>query len=262
MIILILILLLIFGAPLYTILLGSTLYSYQSADLPLLIIPYELFGMSSIPMLMALPLFTYAGYILAATEAPKRLVYLSSNALRYIPSNLTLLSLLLAAFFAAITGSSGITIIAFGGLLFAMLNEKYSEDFSLGFITTSGGIGLLFAPSVPMILYAIIAGVPVYEFFYSGILPGLFIMLLFYGYSILCAKKLPVAEKINYDIDKDKSIATYLEAILPLLILLAIYTGSLAIPEVAAMTLLYVVVVEYFFSREINVKQMLACLEE
>ena len=262
MIIIALIILLILGAPLYTLLLGGTYYSYTSADIPVLIIPYELFGMSTIPMLMALPLFTYAGYLLAATDAPKRLVYLSTHALKLIPSNVTFLSLIFAAFFAAITGSSGITIIAFGGLLLTMLNDQYSESFSLGFITTSGGIGLLFAPSVPMILYAIIAGVPVYDFFYSGILPGLFIMLLFYGYSFFCTKSSNDIRKFDHKIEKGKFLPMILEILLPAFVLIGVYTGFLAIPEVAAITLLYVIFVEFILSKELNLKLMFQCLEE
>jgi C4-dicarboxylate transporter DctM subunit len=147
-------------------------------------------------------------------------------------------------------------------LLLTMLNDQYSESFSLGFITTSGGIGLLFAPSVPMILYAIIAGVPVYDFFYSGILPGLFIMLLFYSYSFLCIKKSTDRPEFEYKIEKGKSLPMILEILLPLFVLTAIYSGFLAIPEVAAITLLYVIFVEFMLSKELNLKLMFHCLEE
>ncbi|NDH50005.1 MAG: TRAP transporter large permease subunit, partial [Proteobacteria bacterium] len=139
MIFLLFLLLFIIGAPIYSLIAGMTLTSYSEAEIPLVVIILEFFNMSNIPMLLALPLFTLTGYLLAKSEAPKRLIYFSSTFFKLIPNNLIFLSLFLAIFFGAITGSSGITIIAFGSLLYSLLNDRFSDNYLYGFITTSGG---------------------------------------------------------------------------------------------------------------------------
>lgn len=138
------------GTPLFIVIAaGGLLFLYSNGiDFSAMII--ELYKLAHTPMLVALPLFSLAGYILAASKAPNRLVRLSNALLGWLPGGLAIIALIVSAFFTALTGATGLTIIALGGLLFPALKaDNYPEKFSLGLITTSGTLGLLFPPVYP-----------------------------------------------------------------------------------------------------------------
>lgn len=263
MIFLLFLLLFIIGAPIYSLIAGMTLTSYSEAEIPLVVIILEFFNMSNIPMLLALPLFTLTGYLLAKSEAPKRLIYFSSTFFKLIPNNLIFLSLFLAIFFGAITGSSGITIIAFGSLVYSLLNDRFSDNYLYGFITTSGGLGLLFAPSLPMILYAIIAEIPVYDFFRFAIIPGTVLIVIFYLHSIFLSKGSIQNRDLNIKAPKNnKNIAMWLEVFLPIAVVITIYNGLLAITEIAAFAVLYIFIVEFFISKDLKKEDLIIAVQE
>src|SRR5512139_2489905 len=172
------------GTPLFIVIAASGLLSLylEGIDPSALII--ELYKLAHTPSLPALPLFALAGYILAASHAPRRLVRLSNAVLGWLPGGLAVIALLVSAVFTALTGATGLTIIALGGLLFPALQlQKYPEKFSLGLLTTSGTLGLLFPPSFPLILYGIVAQVNIDLLFLAGILPGLLMVFLLSLYS-------------------------------------------------------------------------------
>src|SRR5690606_9392230 len=146
-------------------------FSREGIDLSVLAI--EFFGIAETPVLVAIPLFTFAGFLLSEGQAPQRLVRLSQALLGWLPGGLAMVSLAVCALFTAFTGAAGVTIIALGALLYpALVQAGYSQRFSLGLVTTSGSLGLLFAPSLPLILYGIVAEAPIDDLFLAGILPG------------------------------------------------------------------------------------------
>ena len=171
-----LILMAIFGAPLFTVIAASAMLGYQGEGIDLMAIAIEVLGIATMPMLSAIPLFTFAGYLLSESNAPQRLVRLTDALLGWMPGGLALVALAACAFFTAFTGASGVTIIALGAILYpALKQDGYPDNFNLGLVTTSGSLGLLFAPSLPLILYGVVAEVSIDNLFRAGVLPGLLI---------------------------------------------------------------------------------------
>ena len=252
--ILILIILCIIGTPLFTIIAANAMYGYASQEIDLMAIVIEIIGISDMPFLSAIPLFTLSGYLLSESNAPKRLVALTDVFLGWMPSGLAIVSILACALFTAFTGASGVTIIALGAILYPALKEDgYSDKFNLGLITTSGSLGLLFAPSLPLILYGVIAEVSIDNLFKAGILPGLMMIILlsFYSFSVN-AKNSKSGKPFNLK----KALITLKECAweipLPFLVLGGIYSGFFAISEAAALTALYVFIVEVVILKEIK----------
>ncbi len=252
--ILILIILCIIGTPLFSVIAASAILGYASQEIDLMAIVIEIIGISDMPFLSAIPLFTLSGYLLSESNAPKRLVALTDVFLGWMPSGLAIVSILACALFTAFTGASGVTIIALGAILYPALKEDgYSDKFNLGLITTSGSLGLLFAPSLPLILYGVIAEVSIDNLFKAGILPGLMMIILlsFYSFSVN-AKNSKSGKSFNLT----KALITLKECAweipLPFLVLGGIYSGFFAISEAAALTALYIFIVEVVILKEIK----------
>ena len=252
--IIILIILCIIGTPLFCVIAASAMLGYASQEIDLMAIVIEIIGISDMPFLSAIPLFTLSGYLLSESNAPKRLVALTDVFLGWMPSGLAIVSILACALFTAFTGASGVTIIALGAILYPALKEDgYSDKFNLGLITTSGSLGLLFAPSLPLILYGVIAEVSIDNLFKAGILPGLMMIILlsFYSFSVN-AKNSKSGKSFNLT----KALITLKECAweipLPFLVLGGIYSGFFAISEAAALTALYIFIVEVVILKEIK----------
>ena len=252
--ILILIILCIIGTPLFSVIAASAMLGYASQEIDLMAIVIEIIGISDMPFLSAIPLFTLSGYLLSESNAPKRLVALTDVFLGWMPSGLAIVSILACALFTAFTGASGVTIIALGAILYPALKEDgYSDKFNLGLITTSGSLGLLFAPSLPLILYGVIAEVSIDNLFKAGILPGLMMIILlsFYSFSVN-AKNSKSGKSFNLR----EALITLKECAweipLPFLVLGGIYSGFFAISEAAALTALYIFIVEVVILKEIK----------
>ncbi|MBT5375246.1 MAG: TRAP transporter large permease subunit, partial [Nitrospinaceae bacterium] len=173
------------GVPLFAIIGLSALVSFYNAEIDPAAIFIELYRVASNPSLIAIPLFTFSGFVLAHGKTPERLARISQSILRDMRGGIPLAILIACAFFTALTGASGVTIIALGGLLYPLLiKEKYGENFSLGLITSSGSLGLLFPPSLPLILYGLVAQVSVDQLFIAGIVPGLIMILIVSAFAI------------------------------------------------------------------------------
>ena len=158
----VLVLLAILGAPLFAIIATSAMLGFQREDTDLMNMALELLSIADMPFLAAIPMFTFAGYLLSESNAPQRLVRMTGALLGWMPGGLALVSLAACAFFTAFTGASGVTIIALGAILYpALQHDGYGDKFSLGLVTSSGSLGLLFAPSLPLILYGVIAEVSI-----------------------------------------------------------------------------------------------------
>ena len=153
-----LIVLALLGAPLFAVIASSAMLGFASEDTDLSVIGIEIYRLAETPVLLAIPLFTFAGYLLGESKAPARLVRLTNALLGWLSGGLAIVSLAACALLTAFTGASGVTIVALGALLYPALKEAhYPERFSLGLVTTSGSLGLLFAPALPLILYGVVA---------------------------------------------------------------------------------------------------------
>ena len=178
------------GTPIFCVFGAAALLGWYTEGTSISVVGTDIFRLSGNFVLVTIPMFTYAGYLLGESGAPQRLVKLSRAFFGLIPGGLAVVSIVACSLFTALTGASGITIAALGSLLLpALLHDKYSESFSLGLVTTGGSLGLLFAPSVPLIIYGVITETPVSDMFIAGVIPGL--MMLF----ILCAFSIFVAER-------------------------------------------------------------------
>ena len=174
-----LLILTILGAPLFAIIATSAMIGLRSEDTDLMNLAVDILGIADLPFLVAIPLFTFAGYLLSESNAPKRLVRMTSSLLGWMPGGLAVVSLAACAFFTAFTGGSGVTIIALGAILYpALKRDGYGDRFNLGLVTTSGSLGLLFAPSLPIILYGVVSEVPIDKLFLAGILPGMLMLVM------------------------------------------------------------------------------------
>jgi len=247
-------LLALFGVPLFIVIGAFTLFFYKTSGSAPAGMFIELYSIATFPTLIAIPLFTFAGYMLAESNSPKRIINLTSALFGWMPGGLAIVSLCACAFFTAFSGASGVTIIALGGLLFPMMiKEQYHEKFSLGLLTTSGSLGLLFPPSLPIILYSMIAGTSLDSMFLAGILPGLLLLILLSLFSVYKNKDL----RQNQTPFSPKTVLSALmgalgEIPIPLIVIIGIYGGFITPTEASAVIAVYVFIIEVFFYRDLN----------
>jgi len=247
-------LLILFGAPIFVIISGLSLFLFFSSQIDSSAMIIEMYRIATTPILVAIPLFTFAGYLLSESGAPKRLIRLSDALLGWLPGGLSIIALFACAIFTALTGATGLTIIALGGILFpALIQGRYPEKFSLGLLTTSGTLGLLFPPSLPLILYAIVAKVGIDQLFLAGILPGILLVILLSAFSI---QKAALSEIPRTKFNLSEVFRALWEMIwefpLPVVVLGGIYSGYFVISEAAAITAIYVLFVEVVIYRDIK----------
>ena len=253
-IVLVLVILVLIGAPLFSIIGTISMLGFFSQDIDTAAVIVELYRLASQPVLLAIPLFTVAGYFLAESKAPQRIVELAHALIGWMPGGLAIVVLMSCAIFTAFTGGSGITIVALGGLVFPILiAEKYSEKFALGLVTTSGSLGLLFPPSLPIILYGTFAEVSIDNLFRAGIVPGFLLVFVLAVYSIRQGAVLHI-ERHPFDAKKIwnalKNVAW--EIPLPPFIIGGIYGGYFTATEAAAVTAFYVFIVEVFIYKDLK----------
>ena len=249
-----LVLLALFGSPLFAVIGAFALFGFAAAGTDTSAVIIELYRIASTPNLIAIPLFTFAGFMLAESRSPQRLVNLAKALFGWLPSGLAIVVLVTCAFFTAFTGASGVTIVALGGLLYPiLLNERYTERFSLGLVTTSGSLGLLFPPSLPIILYGLVAEVSIDKMFTAGVLPGFLLIAVLATYSVFAGKRARVPRTAF-------SIPALLQALrgaiwelpLPFIIVGGIYGGFITATEAAAVTAFYVLIMEVFLYRDLK----------
>ena len=248
------------GAPLFIVILAAAMLGFYVSDIPLTVITIEVYRLVDTPLLLALPLFTLSGYLLAESNLSSRLVRVTKSFLGWMPGGLAIVAYVTCAFFTAFTGASGVTIVAVGALLLpALVEGGYRERFSLGLVTTSGSLGLLLAPSLPLILYGVIVqqmDLPepftLQELFIAGVFPALLMITLLSAYSIWAS---PDAALQRQPFDKEDAWQAITdmrwELPLPLIVLGGIYSGFFAVSEAAAVTAFYVLIVEVLIYREV-----------
>lgn len=247
-VVILLVLLALLGAPLFTIIGTLALYGFSSVDTDASAVIIELYRIADSAPLVAIPLFTFAGYMLAESKSPRRLVALAQALVGWIPGGIAFVVLTTCAFFTAFTGASGVTIVALGGLLFpVMMDQKYPERFSLGLVTASGSIGLLFPPSLPIILYGLIAAVSIDQLFVAGALPGLLLVGVLMLYALRVTSKANVPKvRFSWSALRVAVRESQWEIPLPFIVIVGIYGGFFTAIEAAAITAFYVFVVEVF----------------
>ncbi|MBV1869720.1 MAG: TRAP transporter large permease subunit [Gammaproteobacteria bacterium] len=253
------------GAPLFAVILAAAMLGFHAQEVPLSVITIELYRITDTPLLSALPLFTFTGYLLAEGNTSSRIVRLTSAFFGWMPSGLALVSLLTCAFFTAFTGASGVTIVAIGALLLpALTKAQYSERFSLGLVTTSGSLGLLLPPSLPLILYGIIAQqmgygeeVQIKTLFLAGLMPAALMILMLALYSFWANRDNPAPlTPFSWGEAWDALKEARWEIPMPIFVLGGIYGGYFAVSEAAAATALYVLIMELFLYKEITPKEL------
>ena len=264
---LILIGLALLGMPLFAVIAAGALYGFHTQEIDLAVVAIEINRLATIPVLLAIPLFTFAGYLLGESKAPQRLVRVTNAFLGWFPGGLAVVAIMACALFTAFTGASGVTIVALGALLYPALKEaQYPSNFNLGLITTSGSLGILFAPSLPLILYAVVAQqlsldqpISVDDLFLAGIFPGLLMLAVLSGWAMYVRKRSGGIAPTTRFTARECGLALR-EAIweipFPFLLLGSIYTGLLAVSEAAALTVVYVFIVEVLIYREIPLREL------
>jgi C4-dicarboxylate transporter DctM subunit len=258
LLILVALLLMFLGAPLFTVFSGLTLFLLFSAHIDSSAMIIEMYRIATTPILIAIPLFTFAGYLLSESKAPRRLIGLTDAFLGWLPGGLSIIALITCSAFTALTGATGLTIIALGGILLpALLQGKYPEKFSLGLVTNSGTLGVLLPPSLPIIIYAIVSKVQINQLFLAGLLPGILMVTLLSAFSVqkAIAAEVPRTRFQASRVSKAVREAMW-ELPLPVVVLGGIYSGYFAVSEAAAITAAYVFLVEVVIYRDIKWREL------
>lgn len=253
------------GAPLFALIAAVALIGFHFAGQEGVAVAVEFYRLADMPALIAIPLFTLAGYLLAESRAPQRMVRVTNALLGWLPGGLAIVAVIACAMFTAFTGATGVTIVALGAVLYpALMQQKYGEKFSLGLLTASGSLGLILVPSMPLILYGVVAQqfnttppITIDALFKAGVLPCALMVVLLSIYSIWHAHRVGV---VREKVSGKELVAALRDAAwdlpLPFVILGGIYSGKLAASEAAAATALYVLVVTVLIRREIPLAKL------
>jgi tripartite ATP-independent transporter DctM subunit len=268
---LIVLLLAALGMPLFAVIAAIALLGFHFAGTDLVAVAVEYYRLGDKPGLIAIPLFTLAGYLLGESGTPQRLVRLSMSLLGWLPGGLAIVAIIACAFFTAFTGASGMTIVAVGAFLFpALVKAGYPQRYSLGLVTSSGSLGLLFAPSLPLILYGFVAGqlnttppVTMKDLFLAGLLPGGLMILLLSLHAMWTGRHI-ARDAARFDARELWAAVREAkwELPLPLIVLGGIYSGKFAASEAAAVTTLYVLIVTVLIKKEISFGKLPALMAE
>lgn len=248
------------GAPLFTIIGGSAmLLFFFVADGSMTAVIVEISRLANAPGIIAIPLFIFAGFIFAESRASTRMIKVSDALLGWLPGGLAVVTAIVCTVFTAMTGGAGVTIIACGGLLLpALIKNKYSEDFSLGFITSSASSGILFVPSLPIIIYGMVAHTDISQLFIAGIVPGLFIMGLLAAYGIFYGTKMRL-KTTPFSVTHLMNALWEIKWMLPLpfVVIGGIYAGFITVSEAASVSVVYALVTECLIYREVPLKNLI-----
>lgn len=248
----------ILGAPLFVVLGGIGYLLFAAAGNPTTSIPYAAYSMLTDTSIVAIPLFTVAGFLLSESKASDRLVRFFKAAFGWMPGGVAIMAILVCTFFTTFTGASGVTILALGALLAVALGKSgYEKKFNEGLLVGSGSVGLLFPPSLPIIIYGVVAGVSIKKMFVGGILPGFVMIAALVGFSIYYASK----NKIKREPFKLKEILSTAresiwELLLPVVILLAFFGGITNLMESAALAVIYALIIEVAIHKDLKIKDL------
>jgi len=254
-----------FGAPIFAVLGGAAVLLFMHDGVTPATVLIETYALSVSPTLPAIPLFTLAGFLLAEGAASARLLRVFRAWFGWIPGGTAVVCAVLCTFFTAFTGGSGVTILAVGGVLFpALLREGYRDRFSLGLLTTSGSLGLLLPPSLPLILYGVVAQVPIEDLFIGGLLPGVLLTAMIGGWGVRegVIERTP-RHPFRLEEARASLWAAKWELAMPILVVVAMFSGVATAVEAAALTACYALVVQTVVHRDLaSVRQVLRVFVE
>ena len=253
----------LFGLPLFVImgLLASICYLTVSGESMMVVIG-DIFYAADKEILLAIPLFVLAGQIMTKGSISQRLINVARSATSGLKGGMGVAAVFACAIFAAISGSSPVTLIAIGSIMYpALLQAGYSKKLSMGVLSTGGTLGIIIPPSIPMIVFAIMAGVSVVDLFKAGIGPGIVLVILLGGFMIYSAPKSSVGKfsLSEFWVELKKGVFSLL---MPLIILGGIYSGFFTATESAAVAVVYAVIVELFIHREVSMKKLIPVFSE
>lgn len=260
----VLFLLALVGVPLFAVIALGAMVGFHQEGLNASLVMMEFQRIAELPILVALPLFTAAGVLLAHSRTPERLVDLSRAALGWLPGGLAVLGLVLFSLMTAFTGASGITVVALGSLMFpALLQAGYPDRFALGLVTTGSSLGVLFAPSLPLILYAVLAQqiapgqqVRIEDLFLAGLLPGLLMLGALAAYTAIAQRGVAAPGRDARPALLPSLKAAAWELPLPFVVLAGIYSGTLLVIEAAVVTTAWVLVSLVLIRRDIPLRAL------
>ena len=250
------------GAPVFTAMGGIALVLFFKDAVPVSAVPAEIYRLIASPTLPAIPLLTACGYVLAESRASSRLVRFFRALFGWMPGGVAVMVAAVCALFTTFTGGSGVTIIALGGLVYPMLREEgYSEGFSLGLVTAAGSLGLLFPPSLPVILYSVVAGsremsAPADQLYLAGLLPGLLLVVLVALYGIWAGVRSGAPrQRFAWGELGRSAWAAKWELLLPVVVVALFLSGLTSLVETAAAALLYAILVEWLLTRDLRLRR-------
>ncbi len=274
MIAILLVLLALIGVPLFAVIAIGAIAGYLSVELDPVLVALEFQRIGELPVLVALPMFTFAGVLLAESRTPQRLVDLTQATLGWLPGGLAILGLVMFSLMTAFTGASGITVIALGSLMLpALIQAGYQRRFALGMVTTGSSLGVLFAPSLPLILYAVVAqqvapgqGISVDDLFLAGLFPGLLMIVLLAGWA-MWQRRDSLASGHATASEPVPPLASSLRAILwelplPFVVLGGIYSGWLLVTEAAVVTAVWLLISLVLIRREVSLIRLPGIISE
>ena len=252
-----LVLIALVGAPLFVVLGAGGIFASLATDLSPDLLIIEMNRLAATPSMIAIPLFILAGVTMSTGGAPRRLVAFYRAAFGWLPGGLAIVSLTACAFFTMFSGASGVTILALGGLLYPILKqEHYRENFSLGLLTTSGSLGLLFPPSLAILVFGIVADVSIDKLFLAGLVPGMLLLAMLSVYSVYQGRRFHVP---RHDFHPHRVLVTAKacgwDLMLPVFLVGGILGGFVSITEAAAFTATYVLFAECVIYRELSLRK-------
>ncbi len=260
LIVLVVLFLVLVGTPLFAVVGGAAMFCFAFiSDIRMAVVIGEMWKIANAPGIVAIPLFVFAGYIFAESNTSKRLVDLSRSVLGWLPGGLGIVTVIACTIFTAMTGASGITIVAIGGLLMpALISENYGEGFSLGLVTSGGTIGVLFIPSLPIIIYGLIGRADISQLFTGGIIPGIMIVIMLSIYLAYYGIK-NKTPKIPFSFKLLLSSLNASKWELPVVVIVigGIYGAIITVGEAATVTAVYAVAVECFIYREVSFSKLI-----
>ncbi|MEM1247194.1 MAG: TRAP transporter large permease subunit [Acidobacteriota bacterium] len=244
----------VLGGPIFVAIGGAAAFLFLADGIPAAAIPVETYRLAVSPTLAAIPLFTLTGFLLAEGKASERLLEVFRALFGWIPGGTAVVCAVVCAFFTVFTGGSGVTILALGGLLFqALQSDRYGERFSLGLLTASGSLGLLFPPALPLILYGIVAEISISDLFVGGLIPGLVLLGLISAWGVREGLRAG-AQRTEFDLGRAGAAVwkAKWELLLPVVILVSIFGGFATILESSAVAAFYAFVIQVFVHRDVK----------
>ncbi|MDR3336976.1 MAG: TRAP transporter large permease subunit [Treponema sp.] len=247
------------GTPLFVVIGGLALILLEASGGEIEVVVNQIYTALTQSSIIAIPLFTLTGFLLSESKAGERLVVAFRNLFAWVPGGMIIATVIICAFFTSFTGASGVTILALGGILFSILSEhsKYSEKFSIGLLTSVGSIGLLFPPSLPIILVGATTQTDIRHLFAGGIFPGLILIGAMIAFGVIASIKTKIPVE-HFSLKRSLSAIKHcaFEILLPFLLIIGYFSGIFSLVEIGAIAVIYIFIVEVFFHREIKIREL------